>query len=96
MQEPMIHCDVADLENVQAGLQSVSALLDMIIGRADSSAALTKDVIVSEAFTDISTALLGVFTLVNSIIEHATETITKAFQDAKKGESNAEEEADRA
>ena len=92
---PMV--DVGELETVQAGLQSVNALLNMIICKADSSTALTKDVIISGMFTDISTSLLGVFMLVNYILERSNETITNAFQDAKKGDKdNAEDENNRA
>ena len=102
MQSSIITCDVADLENVQANLISVKALLALVIVDADDRAASCKrDTFVSSSFDSISEALNGVFLLVDNIIDSSTEAINKAFKAhkaAKKGgKSNDEaEEADRA
>ena len=100
MQEPMIPCDVADLENVQAYLLSVKALLELVIRDSESSAANTICKSVADSFDCISTALNGVHMLIVNILDYSTETINKAFKAhkaaQKEGKRNDEAEADRA
>ena len=101
MQDYMIPCDVADLENVQAYLLYVKALLELVISDADSSSANTICKSASDSFDYISTALNGAHMLIDNILDYSTETINKAFKAhkvAKKGgKSNDEaEETNRA
>ena len=98
MQDYMIPCDVADLENVQAYLLSVKALLELVISDADHSSASTIiDECAANSFAGISNALSGVLVLIGHILDYGTATITKAFQNAKQeGKSNEAEENNRA